>query len=317
MSANADAEARRFIDPAVLARFARPSVWRWLLGVAIEWTMIAGSMWLCWHFRWWWLWPLAIVVIGTRQHALGIMAHEGTHFLVSRNRHLNDFLANALSAYPITYPVQGYRTFHLEHHKWLDTPKDPERASVDLFPEEWRFPMPRARMWRIALLDIVASSRKPVRALIRYIWQVPGGNTGHVVGVILYHAAVLALALYTHTVALYLLLWLVPLFSVALLCFRIRTAAEHSAVAAGERFQRGDVDTMATTRTTIGCPISSKILLGPHNMAYHIEHHLFPNVPVFRLRALHKVLMTHPLYAARAHVTYGYRQLLRQLSAPS
>jgi fatty acid desaturase len=49
-------------------------------------------------------------------------------------------------------------------------------------------------------------------------------------------------------------------------------------------------------------------------MAYHIEHHLFPDVPVFRLRRLHEELMKSPDYARRARVSRGHTALLDALT---
>ena len=42
---------------------------------------------------------------------------------------------------------------------------------------------------------------------------------------------------------------------------------------------------------------------------------MFPSVPVFKLKALHQVLMKNEAYASRAQVTQGYRQLLDELSS--
>jgi fatty acid desaturase len=38
------------------------------------------------------------------------------------------------------------------------------------------------------------------------------------------------------------------------------------------------------------------LLLHPFNDNYHLTHHLFPNVPVVRLRRLHKQLLKMPEY---------------------
>src|SRR5262245_61863395 len=134
---------RQWLDPSTYRRFSRHNVWRWLLGVGSEWLTVGLTVWICRRWPHWWLWAAGIVLIGTRQHALGIMAHESVHFLVTGRRFWNDLLGNYLAAYPLTYSVQGYRTNHLLHHRWLETPRDPERATVDFFPDEWTYPMPR------------------------------------------------------------------------------------------------------------------------------------------------------------------------------
>jgi fatty acid desaturase len=308
---------RRWIDAATLRIYARPNVWRWLAGVATEWLIIAGTMWICVLVPNPLLWIAAIFLIGTRQHALGIMAHEGTHYLVSRSKRWNDLLANLLSAYPLTYSVEGYRTNHLEHHRWLETPRDPEQAAINEYPADWTFPMPRSRYALLLFRDMVGLSIRQMFRLAGYIWAMPDGALRQKIYVALYHAAFIALALLTGHILVYLLLWLVPLSTVAVMCFRIRTVAEHSAVhPAALRYRLQHVDTLATTRTTVYGPIA-KFLFGPHNMAYHLEHHLFPSVPVFNLKRLHEHLMRNPEYSARAHVSSSTGALIAELTAGS
>jgi len=55
-----------------------------------------------------------------------------------------------------------------------------------------------------------------------------------------------------------------------------------------------------------------RFLLAPYNMSFHIEHHLYPSVPVFRLRDLHDTLMRNPDYRMRARVTRSYRRLFNE-----
>lgn len=314
------ADALRHIDPAVFSRFARPDARRWLLGVCTEWAIIAAMMAACVAYPSVLLWAVAVFVIGTRQHALGIMAHEGVHSLVSTTRAVNDGLANWLSAYPLMYSVQGYRTYHLQHHRWLETEKDPEQTALRLYPREWTFPMPRRRFFYLLCRDMLGGSVKPAGDLVQYIWQVPGGKRPQVARVVVFHVSAAALAVALGHAMVYFILWVVPLFTVALMCFRVRTVAEHSGISEPDmRYRQPSVDTLATTRTTIYNAVM-KFLFGPHNMAYHIEHHLFPDVPVFRLRRLHDELMKSPDYARRAKVSRGHAALLDALTyrnAPS
>jgi fatty acid desaturase len=54
-------------------------------------------------------------------------------------------------------------------------------------------------------------------------------------------------------------------------------------------------------------------IFAPYHISYHIEHHLYPYVPVFRLHQVHKYLEQNPIYKAKAHITRGYLQLFREL----
>lgn len=305
---------RHFLDAETFRQFSRPNPWRWLLAVSGEWAIIGMAMWICNTWPHWWLWIPAIFVIGTRQHALGIMAHEGVHFLVSRNRFWNDLLANLLSAYSLTYAVEGYRTNHLKHHRWLETPLDPERAALDNYPKDWTYPMPRKQFFMLLLRDIAGVYQIQTTKLYEYVWQIPAKRPLHILKVAAFHSVFIFLAIATGHLWTYLLLWLAPLFTVALLCFRLRTVAEHyTVVRTQDKYRRKTVDTLATTRTTMGCPIT-QFLIAPYNMSYHIEHHLYPTVPVFRLRALHRRLMKNPEFALRARVTRTYQGLWRELT---
>jgi fatty acid desaturase len=306
---------RHLLDSETYRRFAKHNPARWLLAVLQEYATIGLAIWVCVHFGKWWLYPFAIFLIGTRQHALGIMAHESVHFAVASRRFWNDLLGNLFAAYPLTYSVQGYRTNHLRHHRWLETAKDPERTALDLYPDEWTYPMRRLRFYTLLVRDALLLKQVQAFDLVRYVWEVPSGAGWQVLGVLLYQGTMAFVAWRTGFIWTYVLLWLFPLFSVAIMCFRIRTAAEHSAIGHPEdRYTRETPDTLATTRTTVGGPIG-KFLFAPHNMAYHIEHHLYPAVPVFRLKKLHETLLQIPEYAARARVSHGYPQLFRELTA--
>src|SRR5947209_3948065 len=205
---------RHLLDAETYRKFARPNPARWLLAVAQEWGTIAAAMWICHVFGKWWLYPFAIFLIGTRQHALGIMAHESVHFAVASNRFWNDLLGNLFAAYPLTYSVQGYRTNHLRHHRWLETTKDPERTALDLYPDEWTYPMKRLKFYLLLISDALLVKQVRAYHLVQYVWELPQGVLLHATAVLLYQAAFVLVAWKTGFFWSYVLLWLVPLFSV-------------------------------------------------------------------------------------------------------
>ena len=306
-------ERKDLLDMKTVREFSRPSPARWLAAAFIEWVLIGGVMVACNRWPHWWVWVPGVFLIGTRQHALGILAHESVHYLVARSGFWNDFYGNYLASYALMYPVQGYRHHHLQHHRLLETPRDPERATIDLYPGEWTYPMPRRRFYWLHLRDILMLFPFPIAALLKYIWSCPGGNARHLVSVFLFHAAAAGIAWWTGFGWTYLLLWVLPLFTVAVMCFRLRTAAEHSGIPGHDaRYQLEKVDTLKTTRTTKWNPVA-KFLFNPFNMAYHVEHHLYPSVPVFRLKRLHGLLLNNPKFARVVHVTSG-TQLVRELT---
>ncbi|MGH9422576.1 MAG: fatty acid desaturase family protein, partial [Thermoanaerobaculia bacterium] len=160
--------------------------------------------------------------------------------------------------------------------------------------------------------------------LMKYAWSakrkhqgksIAGGYRKHVVRIALLHATVIAVATATGTLPVYLLLWIVPNFTLNLALYRVRGGAEHCALAPNElRYTRDTLDPLLTTRTVVANPFM-KAFAVPHNVSYHLEHHLFPSVPFFRLQALHERLMKQPEYRERAHITHGHRALVRELTS--
>lgn len=306
------------ISDVELHEFSNHNVWRWLAAVAFEWLVIAGLIAIGLRWPLWYVWIPVAILIGTRQHGLAVLAHEGAHHLIVRSHLWNDVLANYLTTYPLTFTVQGYRTTHLQHHWYLETPEDPSKVSVDKHPDEWTFPMPRKNFFRMFARDLSLLSQRSAISLMKYLWEIPGGRAPHVIRILIMHAIVIAIAAWTGNILAYLFLWIVPLYTVTVACYRLRSVAEHSGIGPqSERYSRDVIDNLRTTRTTTGSGLSQYLLI-PYNVSYHIEHHLFPSIPTFRLRALHGKLKENPVYAANAHVTEGHLQLYRELtgSAP-
>jgi fatty acid desaturase len=101
---------------------------------------------------------------------------------------------------------------------------------------------------------------------------------------------------------MFLLLWVVPILTWLKMVMRIRSIAEHFAI---------ENDMYTPTRTTIPT-LFERFFVAPRNINFHIEHHLYPSVPFFRLPKLHALLMKDPAYQSKAHVTCTYWGVLRE-----
>ena len=106
-----------------------------------------------------------------------------------------------------------------------------------------------------------------------------------------------------------LLYWVIPYLTWMQLCFHVRSIAEHFAL-------RGGRGVYGQTRTVIPS-LLDRLFLVPKNVGYHLEHHLYPSVPFYRLPELHAKLMALPAYRGSAHVTRGYWNVLRECTARS
>jgi fatty acid desaturase len=299
-------------DVTTVRRLSNVDAWRWIAAAACDWLVIfaaATGFLLVSH---WLTYVLALLVIGARQHALGVLVHEGVHRRVTASPFWNDLLSDLLAGYALLTPTAGYRQFHLRHHRVLDTPDDPERIALDRFPAEWSFPMPRRRLLFYLLRDITGLWPMPLIVLARLIWTFPTRHV-HLAGVLLFHAALGAVALAAGHLLTMVILWWIPLVTLFPMCFRVRTAAEHSGIdGTTPRYTRARVDVLASTRSTGGGALG-RFFFGPHNVRLHVEHHLYPSVPFYRLPALAQALRSDMRFEQRYRRSPSYLALVREL----
>ncbi|MGZ3475288.1 MAG: low temperature requirement protein A [Polyangiales bacterium] len=98
--------------------------------------------------------------------------------------------------------------------------------------------------------------------------------------------------------------WIVAWFTTYGLFIRIRSMAEHACLEGGR-------DPLRNTRTT-HASLLARLTVAPHEVGFHLEHHLLPTVPYFRLRALHRRLRAHIPESALAP---SYLSVLRTVSS--
>ena len=97
-----------------LSRLRPGPVWRALL---VEWGVIAATIALCTLLPWSaWLYPLAVIVIGSRQVALTVLAHDAAHQRMFDHRVWNDVIGGMLAAWPTFITLGSFRHHHGEHH---------------------------------------------------------------------------------------------------------------------------------------------------------------------------------------------------------
>ena len=125
-------------------------------------TALWGSAEIAAHgFGWGWsliLNTIAVVVLGASQHQLGGVVHEGTHFLLFKNRKLNEIASDWLAAFPIFTSTYQFRVHHLAHHQFVnDHERDPDIAQLKDSGHWLDFPLPH--------IDLVLSFLKTLSPL--------------------------------------------------------------------------------------------------------------------------------------------------------
>jgi fatty acid desaturase len=283
---------RKALPREVVQRLARRSAWRATLAVGEDVAIIAVAIAAGLAF---WPNPLvllpAIVVIGSRQHALFIVAHDAAHYLLYERRWLNDLVGRACAT-PQGLSMCSYRVIHRMHHNNLYGELDPDTALHGGYPRG------KAYLVRKLLKDL--SGLTAWKTYAYFLFAAPALNTATNKAirplddtserlrneartdrnfVIAFHLVALAGFAWSGRLLEYLVLWVLPLVTVVQAILRLRAIAEHGATT--------DFSSPLTAARTNVAPRWVEWLLFPHNVNFHIEHHLYASVPAHNLRALH------------------------------
>lgn len=302
-----------------LRLFTRASDLMGWWAIAFDWALIAGSLALVAA------WPnplsvlVALVIIGGRQLGLAVLMHEASHRSLFATRWLNDVAGKWLCAAPVWSDVERYRPYHLEHHSFAGTERDPDLGLIEPFP------VSPASFRRKVIRDLAGLSaiRRVYGQLAIDLGYVEYTTSGRVMPIetpmtpwarvrlgahhlgpmLLTNTVLFAILAAVGTPWLYLL-WVVAWLTTHSLFFRLRAIAEHACT---ERVE----DPLRNTRTTVAGPLT-RLTVAPHNVAYHIEHHLLMTAPYFRLPALHRRLAALGALENSA-VERSYAGVLRQV----
>ena len=277
----------------------------WIAGfhIGLEWALIAATIFLClryWHPM---LYLFAVAFIGSRQHALLVLMHDGVHYRLLRNRRLNDWISEVVLAWPHLVTARQYRKNHFGHHKYLNTPQDPDLIRRKGDPA-WVFPQATAELARTMFRDATGLNALAMLKLAAAVAKADSVPTWFAAARYGFYGTVLAVTIYLHVFTAFLLFWIVPMFTWLVLIMRLRSIAEHHAI-------DGPQSEYGLTRTT-QANLLERVFVAPKNVNYHIEHHFFPSVPFYRLPDLHEILMSKPGYSEGAHLTRTYWGVLEE-----
>jgi fatty acid desaturase len=218
-------------------------------------------------------------------HLLAWAGHEGIHLSLHRNRYVSVLLGSFVAAASL-FPAVGYGLSHWNHHRFTNTASDPD---VPLFA-------PLTGFWSRLLLARSRAQRSYLRLLGRtalgraipfpYRFPFPPGvqatlarlNVAFLVFWVGAYAAVAAAWPLGALVGIGLPLLLLLPFS------GLRVYVEHARTEPGPfRDARSYVARLYT------------VLFFGNN--YHLEHHLYPTVPCYRLPAVHRFLQSRGYHA--------------------
>lgn len=286
------------LDQKLVKRLSELTPWRTAAAMAFDWAVIIAAIAFSQWSHTWWALIGAWIVIGGRMHAFGVLIHDFAHYRFIQNKKRSEWIGDILLAWPLLTFVDGYRKNHLAHHRYTNTEKDPDWR-IKLGTRHFTFP----QSWQYAIMNLLGyligvSSYRDMKSLVARLSDDDGRPKGYQLkrfGFYIFMAFVFTVTGTWYEFAVY---WMVPFFTFFLLFLYIRSVAEH--------FGSMDYESELGSSRTVLPYLWERAFFAPHNVNYHLDHHLYPSVPFYNLPKLHAALMADPEYAAGAHITRGY-----------
>ena len=211
-------------------------------------------------------------IVGTALalNAFVLLMHDGMHDTLLQNHRANR-IASVLIGSTFLMSFSAYRVLHTRHHKFLGDPRDPDdygnytrHRSLVWFLHFLRLSV--GSLLYLVLIPILAlkhgSAEERRRVLMEYAFLAA------VYSVLLRYVPLLLLAF----------AWFIPLVIVGTLT-AIRGFTQHGITDAADPY--------IASRTILPNPVVGFFLLHEN---YHLEHHLFPEVPSYHLPRLHRLV---------------------------
>jgi len=252
----------------------------WL--VLSNWVCVLGLLALAGYYPGVLIILLVWILLPGRQLGLSVLMHEAGHGTLFANRRMNQWVGQWLCALPTLNDLNAYAVGHLDHHRKAGTPEDPDLANYHAYPIDKRSFM------RKVTRDVTGQTgAKLLAGVMRGGLSHFGGANGAGRALLAKQVGAqlaLALILTLFGIGWTWWLWFGTLMTSYMLVSRLRQIAEHAAVP-----DANDPDPRSNTRT-VDAPAWQRFLMAPNFVNFHLEHHLLPGVPCYRLPAFRALL---------------------------
>ncbi len=291
----------RLLESNVLRNLCELKVNIFLLYLAVDWLLIIISVITSVVFSNFFVYFFSILIIASRMHALVAMLHEGAHFRIHKNKIINDVICNFLVGYFIFSRVQIYRLNHLLHHRFTGLENDPDlkRKKNNLI---WQLPKNKIffikdflkYMYGYGIFEMFIA----IKVLSGISVDMIRKDFLNLLLQICFYFLMCLMFFKLHLFSIFLYYWLIPFFIILPLLNRYRTVSEHFGLLGTHELNK--------TRNVIESNWLVNFFISPHNLNYHLDHHLLPMIPFYNLPHLHKVLSENNYYTHNAHNTKYY-----------
>lgn len=242
---------------------------------------------------WWALVPALCVLVlmaAHGAHMLGFVGHEGFHFNLFRGR-LKNAVAGVLASSPLVFFVQvGVAIDHHNHHRYTNAAGDPDLA---LFGRQTSF-------WQRLLFTRLRANRAFSRDALRLLLGRPldmderdlplGRGTFRKLALLNFVCCAAWLALYVQLARR----------DPSLIVFGVVLPLAAGTLLSGLRPYLEHTDTDDQLKTSARSRTHPWFVLWYFGNSLHLEHHLYPSVPCYRLARVRRWLLAQNFYDGEA-----------------
>lgn len=223
--------------------------------------------------------PLTIMG-GFGAYLLGWLGHDGTHLSLHDNKYVSASLGAFFASMLVTYFEMGFAYEHWNHHRYTNTSNDPDIKTLS----------PLKTWWQRLLFTRIVYNFAYARTLFRVIFGLPldfkykmpfKDNELRLLCIANLLFSLFWLSIY---VALAVYDWRIAVFSILLPTFMglvvsgSQSYIDHAGTPSDRWWEN------SRTRPSF---LATALFFGGN---YHLEHHLYPGVPAYRLPKVHRYL---------------------------
>lgn len=211
------------------------------------------------------------ILAGASLHGISLFTHEAVHGTLAKNKVINACLG-AVCAWPVLQNFSAYKVLHLAHHADLGGEHDPDHYENYT---RWTWGVFTLNWLRLLIGYPVYITAIPVLGWKHGSWKERG-----CIAVECACCVVLAVIVWKFFPISWLLhAWLGPMLFINTMV-NIRGMSQHTLL------EHSD-DEILGTRSILTGPVVRFFMC---NENYHLEHHLYPGIPWYRLKTAHHIL---------------------------
>ena len=257
--------------------------WHCIVALIYDYGIIGFSFWLFMLSHW--LYPISLILIGSRQRALATILHESAHQCIAKSKRFNYFIGSYLSGFLIFQEYYSYCDSHVKkHHAYLgDENVDPDLV----YHKEQKLYEPHDRI--SFFIDIILKplvflkSTSYLKYLIKNRLIQNKLYKKRALVMLSCWFVIFCLSYNFHLLTMLILLWIVPLATTANIVGWFNELSEHFPLVSVYKKD------LYMTRNRFSHWLEH-FIFNMHNENYHLIHHLYPTIPFWNLPKAHIIL---------------------------